>query len=222
MARYSKHYVSFGDTIQGVAHTSTGDVSNWREIVRYNNLRYPCIVDTVAEKMENPEQLVTVGDHLIIPFESELSDFNPQALNIGDRDTVTDLVLGIDLDIGTENFHLEADSKGDLAVVRGHENLKQAIIMNLLTPRGTLLLHPEYGSNIHEMFGKATAQNAIIIENDIVSTIKTDTRVVRVNVISSSISEDTYTGEFSVQVNSDEENFKLLVKTDTIGNLNIR
>jgi phage baseplate assembly protein W len=44
----------------------------------------------------------------------------------------------------------------DLTPRAGKENLAQAIIMRLLTPRGELaaLGHPEYGSRIHELIGR--------------------------------------------------------------------
>jgi phage baseplate assembly protein W len=44
----------------------------------------------------------------------------------------------------------------DLGAVSGRENLSQAIILRLLTPRGELseLAHPEYGSRLHELIGR--------------------------------------------------------------------
>jgi phage baseplate assembly protein W len=44
----------------------------------------------------------------------------------------------------------------DLAVVSGRENLAQALVLRLLTPRGTLaaLGHTEYGSRLHELIGR--------------------------------------------------------------------
>jgi phage baseplate assembly protein W len=52
----------------------------------------------------------------------------------------------------------------DLATVSGRDNLGQAIMMRLLTPRGELaaLGHPEYGSRLHELIGRqntATTRN---------------------------------------------------------------
>ena len=43
----------------------------------------------------------------------------------------------------------------DLGRVSGRQNLEQAIILRLLTPRGELaaLGHPEYGSRLHELVG---------------------------------------------------------------------
>lgn len=45
----------------------------------------------------------------------------------------------------------------DLALVSGRENLGQAIMIRLLTPRGELadLAHPDFGSRLHELIGRA-------------------------------------------------------------------
>ena len=44
----------------------------------------------------------------------------------------------------------------DFSLVQGRDNLAQAIIIRLLTPRGelTALGHPEYGSRLHEVIGR--------------------------------------------------------------------
>lgn len=44
----------------------------------------------------------------------------------------------------------------DLGLVQGRDNLAQAIIIRLLTPRGELtpLGHPNYGSRLHEIIGR--------------------------------------------------------------------
>ena len=50
----------------------------------------------------------------------------------------------------------EPDTQTDLAPVDGRENLAQALLLRLLTPRGTLaaLGHSEYGSRLHELIGR--------------------------------------------------------------------
>lgn len=52
----------------------------------------------------------------------------------------------------------------DIGIVSGLQNLGQAIILRLLTPRGELsaLGHPEYGSRLHEVIG---VQNTETIRN---------------------------------------------------------
>lgn len=49
-----------------------------------------------------------------------------------------------------------ANEVADLAVVSGRENLAQALILRLLTPRGSLaaLGHAEYGSQLHTLIGR--------------------------------------------------------------------
>lgn len=49
----------------------------------------------------------------------------------------------------------------DLGRVNGRDNLEQAIVLRLLTPRGELaaLGHPDYGSRIHELIGHANTEN---------------------------------------------------------------
>ena len=48
----------------------------------------------------------------------------------------------------------------DMGVVSGRENLGQAIVVRLLTPRGELseLAHPEYGSRLHELIGRQNTE----------------------------------------------------------------
>jgi len=48
----------------------------------------------------------------------------------------------------------------DLATVAERENVAQAMILRLLTPRGALnaLGHPEYGSRLHELVGEPKSE----------------------------------------------------------------
>ena len=48
----------------------------------------------------------------------------------------------------------------DFALVSGRDNLAQAVILRLLTPRGELaeLAHPEYGSRLHELIGRQNTE----------------------------------------------------------------
>lgn len=48
----------------------------------------------------------------------------------------------------------------DLATGEGRDNLGQAVVLRLLTPRGDLahLGHPEYGSRLHELVGRVNTE----------------------------------------------------------------
>jgi phage baseplate assembly protein W len=64
--------------------------------------------------------------------------------------------------VATERRRVPArrDRLVDVGGVSGRENLGQAIIMRLLTPRGELseLAHPEYGSRLHELIGRQNTE----------------------------------------------------------------
>jgi len=64
---------------------------------------------------------------------------------------------GLDLAIvaGTRGGLAGTPEPGDLGVVRGRENLGQALIVRLLTPRGSLsaLGHPDFGCRLTELIG---------------------------------------------------------------------
>ena len=47
MARYKKHTIIYGETMQSIAQMETGSVNDWIKIAEYNSLVYPYIVDTM-------------------------------------------------------------------------------------------------------------------------------------------------------------------------------
>jgi phage baseplate assembly protein W len=75
----------------------------------------------------------------------------------------------------------------DLATVSGRDNLGQAVIMRLLTPRGELeaVGHAEYGSRLHEMIGlENTATNRNLIKLHILESLKQEPRIEETRVVS--------------------------------------
>lgn len=57
---------------------------------------------------------------------------------------------------------LQLGEATDLATFAGRENLAQALILRLLTARGSLtaLGHPDYGSRLHELIGRRKESSA--------------------------------------------------------------
>lgn len=53
------------------------------------------------------------------------------------------------------------DKVGDILTCRGVDNLRQQLILRLGTPKGALLLHPDFGSNILEYTGKRVTQEVL-------------------------------------------------------------
>lgn len=228
--RFKKYTIRHDDTLQSIAQRETGDFNNWLDIATYNDLEYPYIVTTEEEKFRNLEHTVTYGDQLVIPYDqSSLNTVNIDLLNKRDQEYIQNLTYGVDLDItsqpkdysdvGTshEILTLRGDARGDIRTVKGTENLKQAIILKLLTPRGTLLLHPNYGSKLHALFGKASPNQMRLIEIEVCRTVKTDSRVDSCELVDAVIKGDTYAGEYEVTIRSLQESFNLLLTGDTSG-----
>lgn len=232
MARYKKYTIVHNDTLQSIAQQEMGDMSAWEEIVDYNRLVYPFITDNLQEKLQNPEGLVTEGDTIIIPIEVDLLDTDSDSLGQRDKDLIMGLALGRDLKLAYieesvankgnfgETLGLVADNRGDIQVVQGVDNLRQATITRLLTPKGSLLGHPKYGSDFHNILGsRNTYETLIMLEDEIVSTLKMDSRIDEVAVVNSSIENETYQGEFQVTLRTFQEYFNLVIEADQSGSL---
>ena len=193
--RFKKHVVQHEETMQAIAQRYYGDVSYWIDLVEHNNLKYPYIVETDEEKMQDPERLASTGDTIIIPIESDLTDVSAKEINSRDKDVLVELALGRDLNITSDekyfNEHGTSDNilafstngNGDLDTVKGIDNMKQQLQARLLTPRGSLMLHPNYGSDLHNLFGLNIPEQATLIEMEVLRTLTSDNRVKSANLI---------------------------------------
>lgn len=225
MARYRKHVISKGDTIQGISDRYTGNINLWRKIVEHNNLRHPYIVETTEEKLKNLESLVTIGDTIIIPIEQNTLHLGAQKFNTGEKDIIMELSLGSDIS-GTENntlhqnqgtrdevFELSANGRGDIALAKGVDNVKQAVIARLLTRRGSLTNHPSYGSELESLIGSPINMMTLkLVDDEILRTIKKDERVSSVRKVHSELVEETYRGEFEAYIASIDELFAIVIE----------
>ena len=208
------------------------DIEQWTSIAQSNNLQYPYIVDTVKEKLENPSHLVTYGDLLIIPIESTIDDYSVQKSNTQETDLVSKLALGQDISVidfpqyynkyGGQDEVVQMDGQnGDLKLVTGIDNIKQVLIMRLLTPKGSLVLHPTYGSSLTQMF-KASGNYTIQMINDEISkNILSDSRVSGCHLDSYTLEGDTYSSSWSVSLESIDAQFSFVMEHDSSGDFNI-
>lgn len=79
-----------------------------------------------------------------------------------------------------------ADRKGwrkDFDLISGGQNLQQAIVMRLLTPRGDLshLGHPDYGARVHELIGSGNTETSRnLLRLFILEAVKREPRVEKV------------------------------------------
>lgn len=65
-------------------------------------------------------------------------------------------ILGVDL---AHNGRIT--SNGDLAIVSGPDNVRQAVTRRLNTPRGSLFAHPTYGNPVYDMLSEPITESWI-------------------------------------------------------------
>ena len=187
MKGFLTYTIQQGDTLQRIA--AKYGLATWQEIAALNNLTYPFIdddVEAVEWKERNPN-IRYVGDRILVPADYETLP------DVIDLKILQKLAYGCDLDITTplanengvvnieSHGELRDDGSGDLSILEGIENLKQALIIRLITPQGTLPLHPKFGSDILRLIGKRrTYQQLIKIKLEIQRAIKADFRVARI------------------------------------------
>ncbi|ADH03183.1 baseplate protein [Bacillus phage W.Ph.] len=248
MAQFIEKIIASGDTLQSIAQHKLGDAQRWRELAEFNKLRYPYIVDTVEEKMKNPEHLLTVGDTLTFAVNDDNRETVLTSLRYSDAfnaNNIYDITLGKDIDVlpalfddgsagfdgeilcfngdGWDRQHPESTNyKKDLKTCRGIENLKQAILIRLLTPKGSYLNHPKYGSTLSDIMGsKKTEEVTLRAVNEIERCIRTDGRVKHVERGSNSFDGNTLTVEMSIYTITTEEAFTFAVSANTSGTISL-
>ena len=161
---YSTHVVQSGDSLQRLAILY--GIDDWREIAYFNKLDPPYISNEVINTY--PGNVAHVGTILYIPTYDYAT--SPKIDGIS-QELIEQQAYGCDLDIYTatdDNGKLKnIETKGecsaldnDLRLVKGIENLKQSLQIRLSTEKGSLMLHPEFGSNLGNMCGlKGSTEN---------------------------------------------------------------
>lgn len=225
--------MSYGDTIQAIAQRYLGNMNNWIELAEFNNLRYPYIVDTPQEKMQNPNHLVAVGDTILVRVSNDeqttlIADL--KRMPEFDQEELYALALGKDLDItplpkdigspgwDSEILELKGTPKGGLAMVRGVENLKQALFIRLTTPLGSYVGHPNFGSKLYTYLGKKnTEENIKLINIEIERTLRMDGRVTHVEMHQSVIKNKVYAVSFKISSIALEDAFDFVIAAQDEG-----
>jgi phage baseplate assembly protein W len=128
-----------GDTLQRIALRELGDAASWAKLVWFNDLIPPFITD---DSDLAGDRVVLAGQPIKIP--SSTAESEPAT------DGATNVLL---TDCSLVSGRLSVDSNGDLAVLSGRDNLKQALRHLVKTDPGELLFHPDYGCKIQRRVG---------------------------------------------------------------------
>ena len=187
-SRYVTHIVQVGDTIQSIGVFYGVD---WTKLVVINGLEYPYIDSEVnSSEYADTNEVAKVGDRLVIPT---------QGLNIPHKTNnstqeLENYAFGCDLDLFSTSVigdnvtnveslgELTAGDTGDVLISEGTFNLRQQLILRLGTPKGSLINHPEFGSELYKHIGATlTLERLIKIKLCVQECILSDFRVLGIS-----------------------------------------
>lgn len=231
MATFYKQYtIKKDDTVQSIAFTQLGSTDYWTTLVEQNNLVYPYIVASNEDRMKDPEHLLSYGDRIYLPVANSLNDLDLSNVNAYNQNQIYDVSMGMDLgmDIDAKNGYDESistltDDNQDLKTVSGVDNLRQSIALRLLTRRGTLLNHPEYGTNLMDYIGdNITTETLQLIKVEVKRTISTDERVSSVDISESYLNGNKTLIVVKITPIDSNTAFKLFIDRAENGTVRIR
>lgn len=177
--------ITQGDTVQGIAARELGDASKWVDLVAINGLVWPYLTGDPAQAGPHVK---LYGDTIIVPAA------RTQTSN------VTDVASVFGTDLRLSNGLLTASTDGDLAVVSGRANLRQALQNRIRTALGELLFHLTYGCGVHRLKGLANGPGAAILAGRYVrDAMLSDPRVEKVSSTVATVTGDVVAVEASVE-----------------------
>lgn len=165
-----------GDTLQSVAHREMGDANRWPELVWINSLRPPYISDDERRVVDG---VILSGGFVKIPAPRGVWTDDAGRGQVYERDAALDKKL-----LAAEN--------GDLVVASGADNLRQQLTHRVVTPRGQLVRHPEYGCRAWRLMGGINGPTAGMLAAQYVkATLAADYRVASVEDTTAEVIGDT-------------------------------
>jgi phage baseplate assembly protein W len=170
-----------GDTIQKVAARELGQAGRWPELVAYNGLAPPYLVDSLSglEESSDGGQVLLTGGYVKIPAARPPNQVSDPRDIFG-----TDVLLDRD-------GQLTANENGDLEVIRDVANLTQALNIRLATHVKELVWHPTYGNPLHDLVGRANDEVNLLLSEALASrTLRSDPRIDRIERITTEANGD--------------------------------
>ena len=137
------------------------------------------ILNAKDKKLKKP------GEYLVIPA-NQISNFNIKELQ--PANTFYDLsVLGADIQLLDGDILPSAEytvASADIKTVQGVDNIKQALVHKLITYKGSLRGHPEYGSILPYLIGSFSGSYlSAMAKVETTRTLLTDPRVTEVESV---------------------------------------
>lgn len=167
------YIVQQGDRIERLAARLLGDPSRFRDLVNLNNLDYPYISDDPAVFCAPGARVLTAGDALYYPLDTEAVGVTSETPTPPDLEAE---MYGRDLKLKDGYVVVQG---GTLALVAGLENFRDALYRRLNTPLGNLPAHPTtYGHTLRDYIGlTGTAIDQTLMQLEVERCLRQDSRV---------------------------------------------
>ncbi len=155
-----------GDTLQSISARELGDASRWAELIAYNGLVPPFVTDDASAVRGG---VLLSGSLLRVPAPVPVIT------------TTTDPDKVFEVDVALDSRGQMTVENGDFVVVSGRANLRQALKHRVITDRGELMFHPNYGSLIRRLIGSINGPTAALLAAQFAkSAIQADQRIKQV------------------------------------------
>lgn len=185
--RLKRYVIQANDSIHQIARRELGSADQWWVLVRQNNLAFPYI-DTTGPS--SAPRVLGVGDTILIP-----GNVNDPTIRRASSEPASNeqyaLLLGADLLMNEDGDLSHSAGSGDYSLQVGIANLMQSLTHRLLTRKGELPYHPEYGSNIERHIGQPLDPIRLAsIRHDIRQTLLDDPRITSIKNMVVSVNFD--------------------------------
>ena len=185
LAGYRFAQTRVGDTLPVIAARELGDASQWADLATINGLVPPYFTadpDAVSAGVK------LYGQEILIP-----------AATIQANPTIDPAqVFGTDLAL--TQGRLGVDDTGDLLLVSGVPNLRQAILNRINTGLGELLFHLSYGCGARAIVGAVSGPTSALLAGRYVrAALTADPRIAAVPNVNVSVVGDAIAVEAEVQ-----------------------
>jgi len=195
-------------SIKALSVLHLGYAGRWKEIVLLNRLSPPYI-----SSQGDGVTVLRPGDPIKIPTDPQNDDVDVNQVfsTQDDYERLDAYKYGRDLLVDPESHDFVVDDGGDLAVVEGLENLKQAMLIKIWTRPGELKLHPWFGFGARPGEGIAI-DLAARYHLQLRDTVMSDTRVEKINSLSVEIDGDTLRANVNMTPKEQEDSIDLMAR----------
>lgn len=188
MTQLKRYTIQQHDTIHQIARRELGHADQWWVLVRLNSLAFPYVDGSGPSTVP---RVLGLGDTLLVPGNANDPRIRQVSAAATGEAKQYEVLLGKDLALGVTGDLIASTGSGDWRLEAGLENLLQALRHRLLTRKGELAYHPDYGSHLERHIGQPLdGVRLAAIRHEVRQTLLDDPRVTRIQEMTVDVQQD--------------------------------